>query len=266
MSVDALQVAIKAVIKASEIIIDTFGNPKGIEYKSRVDVVTATDKKCEKEIVSILRSETPDFGIIAEEGTNFPGEKVWIVDPLDGTTNFSHSYPFCGPSIGLCLGDEVLVGVLADPFRDELYFATKGNGAYLNNLQNTGTPQKLSVTSVDTLHKALFSSGFPHNKESQMFKNMLERFIRLEYESHSIRKTGSAALSLAYVAAGRIESYVASGQHSWDMAGGILIVEEAGGKITDFEGQPYTMRTREWLVSNGALHDTLVDLLKIERV
>jgi len=266
LSVDALQVAIKAVIKASEIIIDTFGNPKGIEYKSRVDVVTATDKKCEKEIVSILRSETPDFGIIAEEGTNFPGEKVWIVDPLDGTTNFSHSYPFCGPSIGLCLGDEVLVGVLADPFRDELYFATKGNGAYLNNLQNTGTPQKLSVTSVDTLHKALFSSGFPHNKESQMFKNMLERFIRLEYESHSIRKTGSAALSLAYVAAGRIESYVASGQHSWDMAGGILIVEEAGGKITDFEGQPYTMRTREWLVSNGALHDTLVDLLKIERV
>ena len=98
-----------------------------------------------------------------------------------------------------------------------------------------------------------------------MFKNMLERFIRLEYESHSIRKTGSAALSLAYVAAGRIESYVASGQHPWDMAGGILIVEEAGGKVTDFEGHPYTMLgTREWLISNGALHDTLVDLLKIE--
>ena len=98
-----------------------------------------------------------------------------------------------------------------------------------------------------------------------MFKNMLERFIRLEYESHSIRKTGSAALSLAYVAAGRIESYIASGQYSWDMAGGILNVEEAGGKITDFEGRPYTMSTREWLVTNGALHDKLVNLLKIER-
>ena len=97
-----------------------------------------------------------------------------------------------------------------------------------------------------------------------MFKKMLERFIRLEYESHSIRKTGSAALSLAYVAAGRIESYVASGLHSWDMAGGILIVEEAGGKVTDFEGNPYTMGTREWLISNGALHDTLVELLKID--
>ena len=264
MSVDALQVAIKAVIRASEIILETFGNPEGIEYKSRVDVVTDTDKRCEEEIVKILRSETPDFGIIAEEGTNFPGEKVWIVDPLDGTTNFSHSYPFCGPSIGLCLEDEVLVGVLADPFRDELYFAAKGNGAYMNDLHNTGTPQKLSVTSVDTLHKALFSSGFPHDKESQMFKKMLERFIRLEYESHSIRKTGSAALSLAYVAAGRIDGYVASGLHSWDMAGGILIVEEAGGKVTDFEGHPYMMSNREWLISNGTLHDTLVKLLKID--
>ena len=144
MPVDALQVAIKAAIRASEIILETFGNPEGIEYKSGVDVVTDTDKRCEEEIVSILRSETPDFGIIAEEGTNFPGEKVWIVDPLDGTTNFSHSYPFCGPSIGLCLGDEVLVGVLADPFRDELYFAAKGNGAYMNDLHNTGIPQKLS--------------------------------------------------------------------------------------------------------------------------
>ena len=94
MSVDDLQVAIKAVIRASEIILETFGNPTGIEYKSRVDVVTATDKKCEEEIVHILRSETPDYGIVGEEGTNIPGEKVWIVDPLDGTTNFSHSYPF----------------------------------------------------------------------------------------------------------------------------------------------------------------------------
>ena len=230
MPVDALQVAIKAAIRASEIILETFGNPEGIEYKSRVDVVTDTDKRCEEEIVRILRSETPDFGIIAEEGTNFPGEKVWIVDPLDGTTNFSHSYPFCGPSIGLCLGDEVLVGVLADPFRDELYFAAKGNGTYMNNLHNTGTPQKLSVTSVDTLHKALFSSGFPHDKESQMFKNMLERFIRLEYESHSIRKTGSAALSLAYVAAGRIESYVASGQHSWIWLEAFLLSRKQVGR------------------------------------
>ncbi len=229
MPVDALQVAIRAAVRASEIILETFGNPEGIEYKSKVDVVTATDRRCEEEIVKILRSETPDFGIIAEEGTNFPGEKIWIVDPLDGTTNFSHSFPFCGPSIGLCQGNEVLVGVLTDPFRDELFFAEKGRGSYMNDLQNSGEPQKLAVTSIDTLHRALFSSGFPHDKESQMFKNMLERFIRLEHESHSIRKTGSAALSLAYVAAGRIESYVASGPHSWDMAGGILLVEEAGG-------------------------------------
>jgi myo-inositol-1(or 4)-monophosphatase len=110
----------------------------------------------------------------------------------------------------------------------------------------------------------LFSSGFPHNKKSQRFKNMLERFIRLEHESHSIRKTGSAALSLAYVAAGRLESYVASGVYSWDMAGGALLVEEAGGKITNFEGGPYTMESREWLVTNGVIHDQMVELLKLE--
>ena len=263
MPVDDLQVAIKAVIRASEIILETFGNPTGIEYKSRVDVVTATDKKCEEEIVHILRSETPDYGIIGEEGTNIPGEKVWIVDPLDGTTNFSHSYPFCGPSIGLCEGNTILVGALADPLSNELFFASKNQGSYMNDLYNEGEPTKLQVTKTSELHKSLFSSGFPHNKESQRFKNMIERFIRLEYESHSIRKTGSAALSLAYVAAGRIESYVASGQYSWDMAGGALLVEEAGGKITNFEGEPYTMETREWLVTNGVIHDKMVELLKL---
>lgn len=264
MPVDDLQVAIKAAIKASEIILETFGNPQGIEYKSRVDVVTDTDKKCEEEIVRILRSETPDYGIIAEEGTNFPGEKVWIVDPLDGTTNFTHSYPFCGPSIGLCKGDEVLVGALADPFRDELFFASKGKGSFMNDLYNKGEPKRLEVSKVNELYKSLFSSGFPHDKESQMFKNMIERFIRLEYESHSIRKTGSAALSLAYVASGRIESYVASGPYSWDMAAGIVLVEEAGGKITNFEGLPYTMKTREWLITNEAIHNQVVELLKIQ--
>jgi len=264
LPVDDLQVAIKAVIRSSEIILETFGNPTGIEYKSRVDIVTATDKKCEEAIVHILRSETPDYGIIGEEGTNIPGEKVWIVDPLDGTTNFSHSYPFCGPSIGLCEGNTILVGALANPFSNELFFASKNQGSYMNDLYNKGEPTKLQVTKTSELHKSLFSSGFPHNKESQRFKNMVERFIRLEYESHSIRKTGSAALSLAYVAAGRIESYVASGLYSWDMAGGALLVEEAGGTITNFEGEPYTMETREWLVTNGVIHDEMVELLKLE--
>jgi len=264
LQVNDLEVAIKAAIRASEIILETFGNPQDIEYKSRVDVVTATDKRCEEEIVRILRSETPTYGIIAEEGSQFPGEKVWIVDPLDGTTNFSHSYPFCGPSIGLCKGNEVLVGALADPFRDELFFASKGNGAFVNDLYNKKDPKRLEVSKVNELYKSLFSSGFPHNKESDMFKNMIERFIRLEYESHSIRKTGSAALSLAYVASGRIESYVASGQYSWDMAAGILLVEEAGGKVTNFEGLPYDMSMREWLITNNLIHDKMVELLKLE--
>ena len=153
MPVDELQVAIKAVIRASEVILETFGNPTGIEYKSRVDVVTETDKKCEEEIVNILRSETPEYGIIGEEGANFPGEKVWIVDPLDGTTNFLHSYPFCGPSIGLCEGNTVLVGVLANPLSNELFFASK------NPMLELTSPNPGFATSTEKLTSEMESSS-----------------------------------------------------------------------------------------------------------
>ena len=115
MQVNDLDVAIKAAIRASEIIAESYGNFKQLDFKSDIDVVTEVDFKCEEVITKILQEETPDYGIIAEEGTSFPGEKVWIVDPLDGTINFSHSFPLFGPSIGLCKGNEVLVGVIADP-------------------------------------------------------------------------------------------------------------------------------------------------------
>ena len=262
MSVDALQVAIKAVIRASEIILETFGNPEGIEYKSRVDVVTDTDKRCEEEIVRILRSETPDFGIIAEEGTNFPGEKVWIVDPLDGTTNFSHSFPLFGPSIGLCKGDEVLVGVIADPIRKELFYATKGNGAFLNDLYNKGEPKRLRVSNTRNMKQAIVASGLPHIRDDEYFQEMGRNFIALEKEIQSARKLGMAALTMAYIAAGRLEGYIISGAKSWDMAGGIAILEEAGGKITNYKGEPYTLDTFEWIASNGHLHDNFVEIYK----
>ena len=134
MPVNELEVAIKAIVKASEIIAESYGNFSQLDFKSDIDVVTEVDFRCEEAITEILRKETPDYGIIAEEGTNFPGEKVWIVDPLDGTINFSHSFPMFGPSIVLCRGDELLVWFVADPIRQELFYATKGNGAFLNDL------------------------------------------------------------------------------------------------------------------------------------
>ena len=262
MPVDDLQVAIKAAIRASEIIAESYGNFKQLDFKSDIDVVTEVDFKCEEAISKILRKETPDYGIIAEEGTNFPGKKVWIVDPLDGTINFSHSFPLFGPSIGLCKGDEVLVGVIADPIRKELFYATKGNGAFLNDLYNKGEPKRLHVSNTRNMKQAIVASGLPYIRDDEYFQEMGRNFIALEKEIQSARKLGMAALTMAYIAAGRLEGYIISGAKSWDMAGGIVILEEAGGKITNYKGEPYTLDTFEWIASNGHLHDNFVEIYK----
>ena len=262
MQVNDLDVAIKAAIRASEIIAENYGNFKQLDFKSDIDVVTEVDFKCEEAITKILREETPDYGIIAEEGTSFPGEKVWIVDPLDGTINFSHSFPLFGPSIGLCKGNEVLVGVIADPIREELFYATKGNGAFLNDLYNKGEPKRIHVSDVKNMKQAIVASSLPYNRDDDYFQKMGRNFVALEKEIQSTRKLGMAALTMAYIAAGRLEGYIVSGANSWDMAGGIVILEEAGGKITNYKGEPYTLDSFEWLASNGYLHDNFVSIYK----
>ena len=262
MQVNDLDVAIKAAIRASEIIAESYGNFKQLDFKSDIDVVTEVDFKCEEAITKILREETPDYGIIAEEGTSFPGEKVWIVDPLDGTINFSHSFPLFGPSIGLCKGNEVLVGVIADPIREELFYATKGNGAFLNDLYNKGEPKRIHVSDVKSMKQAIVASSLPYNRDDDYFQKMGRNFVALEKEIQSTRKLGMAALTMAYIAAGRLEGYIVSGANSWDMAGGIVILEEAGGKITNYKGEPYTLDSFEWLASNGYLHDNFVSIYK----
>ena len=240
MQVNDLDVAIKAVIRASEIIAESYGNFKELDFKSDIDVVTEVDFKCEEAITKILQEETPEYGIIAEEGTSFPGEKVWIVDPLDGTINFSHSFPLFGPSIGLCKGNEVLIGVIADPIRKELFYASKGNGAFLNDLYNKGEPKRLHVSKVKNMKQAIVASSLPYNRDGEYYQSMGSKFVALEKEIQSTRKLGMAALTMAYIAAGRLEGYIVTGAKSWDMAGGIAVLEEAGGKITNYKGEPYT--------------------------
>ena len=262
MPINDLEVAIKAAIKASEIIAEHYGKFEQLDFKSDIDVVTEVDFKCEEAITEILRKETPDYGIIAEEGTSFPGEKVWIVDSLDGTINFAHSFPLFGPSIGLCKGNQVLVGVVADPIRQELFYATKGNGAFLNDLYNKGKPKQLHVSNTKNMKQSIVAAGLPYNREDEYYQKMGRNLIALEKEIQSVRKLGMAALTMAYIGAGRLEGYIVSGAHSWDMAGGIAILEEAGGKITNYKGEPYTLDTSEWLASNGHLHDNLVNIYK----
>lgn len=262
MSVEDLEVAIEAAIRASEIISENYGGYKNLDYKSDIDVVTEVDHKCEEEITKILKAGTPEYGIIAEEGTSFPGDKVWIVDPLDGTINFTHSFPIFGPSIGLCKGDEPLIGVIADPLREELFYAVKGSGAFVNDLYNKGTPRQIRVSEVREMKQAIIACGLPYERQGRYYQKMGEKLVDLEREIQSVRKLGVAALSMAYIAAGRLEGYIVSGAHPWDMAAGLIILEEAGGKITNFQGNRYKLETKEWMATNGHLHEILVEMYK----
>ena len=162
----------------------------------------------------------------------------------------------------MCKGNEVLVGVIADPVRKELFYASKGNGAFLNDLYNKGEPKRLHVSNVSKMKQAIVASSLPYNRDGEYYEKMGRKFVALEKEIQSTRKLGMAALTMAYIAAGRLEGYIVTGAKSWDMAGGIAILEEAGGKITNYKGEPYSLDTFEWLASNGHLHENFVEIYK----
>jgi myo-inositol-1(or 4)-monophosphatase len=232
------------------------------EYKGDVDLVTVADRTAEKLIRSRLSEVFPDHGIYGEEGTRdrLEGEFRWYVDPLDGTTNFAHGFPqFCvsmgleqRPS-GLKPEDDgtLVAGVIYDPLRDELFSAEKGKGAFLN-----GKPIRTSA--ISTLAESLLATGFPSRKRHA--SPNIHFYQEFTLRSHGVRRAGSAALDLAYVAAGRMEGFWEFNLNPWDTAAGILLIEEAGGRITDFNGRPYRIDSREILASNGDIHEELLVL------
>ena len=232
------------------------------EYKGDVDLVTVADRTAEKLIRSRLSEVFPDHGIYGEEGTRdrLEGEFRWYVDPLDGTTNFAHGFPQFCVSMGLeqrpsgltPTEDGTLVaGVIYDPLRDELFSAEKGKGAFLN-----GKPMRTS--SIPRLAEALLATGFPSRKRHA--SPNIHFYQEFTLRSHGVRRAGSAALDLAYVAAGRLEGFWEFNLNPWDTAAGILLIEEAGGRITDFNGRPYRIDSKEVLASNGGIHEELLVL------
>jgi myo-inositol-1(or 4)-monophosphatase len=234
------------------------------EYKGDVDLVTVADRTVEKLIKTRLGETFPDHGIYGEEGTRerMQGEFRWYVDPLDGTTNFAHGFPQFCVSMGLeqrpagtaADADGTLVAaVIYDPLRDELYTAERGQGARLN-----GRPIK--VSRVPELAEALLSTGFPSRKRHA--SPNVHFYQEFTLRSHGVRRAGSAALDLAYVASGRLEAFWEFNLNPWDTAAGILLVEEAGGKVTDFAGNPFKLDSREVLASNGLIQGELVELFK----
>ncbi len=234
------------------------------EYKGDVDLVTVADRTVEKLIRTRLAEAFPEHGVYGEEGTRerMEGEFRWYVDPLDGTTNFAHGFPQFSVSLGLeqrpagiAPGQDgrIVAAVIYDPMRDELYAAERGRGAQVN-----GKPMR--VSRIEELAESLIATGFPSRKRHD--SPNVHFYHEFTLRSHGVRRAGSAALDLAYVASGRLEAFWEFNLNPWDTAAGFLLVEEAGGRVTDFAGGPFQLNSREVLASNGLIHAELVGLFQ----
>jgi myo-inositol-1(or 4)-monophosphatase len=232
------------------------------EYKGDVDIVTVADRTVEKLVRGRLAEAFPGHGVYGEEGTRerMEGEFRWYVDPLDGTTNFAHGFPqFCislgleHRPAGLESGKDgrLVAGVIYDPMRDELFTAERGRGAWLNSKQ-------IRVSRISELAESLVATGFPSRKRHD--NPNIHFYQEFTLRSHGVRRAGSAALDLAYVAAGRTEAFWEFKLNPWDTAAGVLLIEEAGGRVTDFSGGPFQLSSDETLASNGLIHEEMVSL------
>lgn len=243
---------------ASNHIADNFLGDFKYREKSISDLVTEVDTRCEKLIYDGIRKTYPDHGVLAEEGSNHWGdtEWLWVVDPLDGTNNFARGYPMVAVSIALQYEGETVVGVVEDTIHGETFWARKGGGAF----NDRGA---LRVSETAELARSMVGTGFPYDKDVSDIDN-LANFCRVTKAVRGIRRGGAAALDLCYVAAGRFDGFWELKLKPWDTAAGTLIVDEAGGKITRFDGSRYNCGEIDVLASNGRVHEQLAALLKIE--
>ena len=258
---DAARVARTAVAEAGALIHARWRKAKRIEYKGAVDLVTETDRDAEALVVAQLRRAFPDHHIVAEEGSvgvtlhTPPADAyVWYLDPLDGTTNFAHAYPQFCVSLGLSRGPTPLLGIVYDPVRDETFFAARGAGATLN-----GRPIRVSATS--DFGRALIGTGFPYDRRDRadFYLGFVADFLKRALD---VRRGGSAALDLCYVACGRFDAFWEWKLHPWDTAAAALIVREAGGTISDFRGKPFDVYGDQTLASNTHLHPAMIRVLR----
>ena len=217
--------------------------------------VTEADLASEDLIISIIRAEFPDHYILTEEAGNLPTDSnyKWIIDPIDGTVNFAHLIPLCCVSIGVEKDGEVIMGAIYNPFIDEFYFAEKGKGAFCND-------KPINVSSQKSVSLSCLVSGFPYTYVDEP-NGALEVFARFVRAGVSVRRLGSAAMDLCWVACGRFDGYFEQSLKPWDSAAGFLLVNEAGGKVTNFEGDPYSPYDKKIIATNGTIHDELFEWL-----
>ncbi len=253
-----LEVATSAALIAGEIIIQYWGNLKNIEEKGAAgDLVTEADKLSETAILNIIKKQFPEHLILAEESGHFGNNKsryLWAIDPLDGTTNYAHGYPVVAVSIGLLIDGIPQVGVVYNPLRNELFTGAKGFGATLNH-------QPISVSQTLELDKSLLVTGFAYDRRLSEDNNYAE-FCYLTHLTQGVRRSGSAASDLAEVACGRLDGYWERGLKPWDMAAGIVLVEEAGGKVSAYDQSPLIIDSGRILATNSKIHSSLSKALE----
>jgi len=234
-----------------------FGTDLKIDKKGAIDLVTEVDVAVERMFRDLVAERFPDHVVLAEEfgGAELPSERpCWIFDPLDGTTNYAHGLPVFASSLALEIDGEIVVGAIYDPTRRELFTATRGGGAFLN-----GVPMRVSPHAA--LIDALLVTGFPYTIH-QHRGELVSLFSAFLAEAQAVRRLGSAALDLCYVAAGRLDAFWEQHLHPWDMAAGALMLTEAGGRITALDGAPFDVRKGQLIASNGVLHDQLLDVVR----
>lgn len=253
---DFLKTAEDAARTGGEILMRYFGQPIDVEFKGEVDLVTVADRLSEEAIVSMISSKYPDHQMIAEEGTakESASQYRWIIDPLDGTTNFAHAFPCFAVSIGLEASGRMVMGVVYDPVRDECFTAVAGRGACLN-----GMP--IHVSAIRSLDKALLATGFPYDRRihTEKYLALFKAFMK---KAQEIRRPGAATIDLCYLAAGRFDGFWEYKLKPWDVAAAAVIVREAGGQMSDFQGGAFNIYGEETLASNGKIHEEMLEVVK----
>jgi len=253
-----LNIAISAARSASRIMLRYYDRLDTLEIrdKQQHDFVTQVDEMCEQEIIAHIKKAYPNHAIIAEESGESPGDGfTWIIDPLDGTTNFAHGFPQFCISIAVKSADRLEVGLVYDPLRQELFTATRGSGAFLNN-------KRIRVSQNRLMSRALIGTGFPF-KNKELIRPYLDSFANVAQQVAGVRRPGAAALDLAYVANGRLDGFWEAELNLWDYAAGALLIKEAGGIISNFDGQETLAKQANLVAGNMSIHQQLMQAIKV---
>lgn len=242
-------------VEAGEILKMKFGKIKRIDFKGEINIVTEADYMSQEFIKKSIKGKFPEHSILSEEGVEIKSLSSfrWIVDPLDGTTNFAHGLPLFSVSIAVEHEGEIFTGVIYNPILKELFWAERGKGAFLGK-------KRIRASKTDSLSKSLLSTGFPYDIREDP-NNNLDHFSRFTLRAQAVRRLGSASIDLCYVACGRFDGFWELKLFPWDVAAGILMVEEAGGKITNFKGFSTDIYSKEIVASNGIIHDEMIKVL-----